>query len=259
MKDFTLKKYGELLRSLLASGYEIRTFRAALESEVPERCVILRHDVDLRAENSLATAMLESDFGVSASYYFRLIKQSDKPQIVRAIAASGHEIGYHYEDMTICRGDIDAAYEHFKAGLEHFRQYYPVCTICMHGSPRSAYDGRDLWKKYDYRKLGIIGEPYFDVDFEKFFYLTDTGRRWDGHKVSVRDKIPGRSEAWEAAGLTFHSTDDVIAAINSGKLPPKVMIVTHPQRWNDDSALWWRELISQSAKNVVKRIIVKRG
>jgi hypothetical protein len=38
---------------------------------------------------------------------------------------------------------------------------------------------------------GIIGEPYFDVDFSKMLYLTDTGRRWDGGIVSVRDKAQG--------------------------------------------------------------------
>jgi hypothetical protein len=50
-----------------------------------------------------------------------------------------------------------------------------------------------LWKRYDYRELGIIGEPYLDVDFDEVFYLTDTGRRWDGEAVSVRDKVKAQS------------------------------------------------------------------
>ena len=59
----------------------------------------------------------------------------------------------------------------------------------MHGSPMSPYDNRLLWTKYDYRDYGIIGEPYFDVDFSEVAYYTDTGRRWDGDSVSVRDKM----------------------------------------------------------------------
>ena len=59
----------------------------------------------------------------------------------------------------------------------------------MHDSPLSKYDNRLLWKYYNYRDYGIIGEPYFDIDFNDVFYLTDTGRRWDGEKVSVRDKV----------------------------------------------------------------------
>ena len=41
-----------------------------------ERFVVLRHDVDLRAANSLATAKIEQSLGIAASYYFRVVKQS---------------------------------------------------------------------------------------------------------------------------------------------------------------------------------------
>jgi hypothetical protein len=81
----------------------------------------------------------------------------------------------------------------------------------MHGSPRSKWDSRRIWDKYDYRKLGVIGEPYFDIDFNEVFYLTDTGRRWDGWKVSLRDKIP-QQEQWKKQGLVFHSTSEIIQA-----------------------------------------------
>jgi len=77
----------------------------------------------------------------------------------------------------------------FEWNLEKLRKFYPVKTICMHGSPLSKYDNRKLWEKYDYRDYGIIDEPYFDIDFNVVFYLTDTGRRWDGDSVSVRDKV----------------------------------------------------------------------
>jgi hypothetical protein len=64
----------------------------------------------------------------------------------------------------------------------------------MHGSPLSRWDSRLLWSRYDYREFGIIGEPYFDVDFDEVLYLTDTGRRWDGERFSVRDKVRGNEE-----------------------------------------------------------------
>ena len=77
----------------------------------------------------------------------------------------------------------------FERNLKKFRKLYPVKTICMHGSPLSKWDNRDLWKRYDYRDFGIIAEPYFDLDFREVFYLTDTGRAWNNSKVSVRDKV----------------------------------------------------------------------
>ena len=87
---------------------------------------------------------------------------------------------------------FELAIDDFRLNLRKLRKLYPVKTICMHGSPLSKWDNRDLWKKYDYRDYGIIAEPSFDVDFEEVFYLTDTGRRWDGDSVSVRDKVKGR-------------------------------------------------------------------
>ncbi|MDZ7760810.1 MAG: hypothetical protein U5L00_11205 [Desulfovermiculus sp.] len=88
--------------------------------------------------------------------------------------------------------DLSKAMAHFKTRPAQFRHIYPVSTICMHGSPLSRHDNRDLWKTYDYRDFGIIGEPYFDVDFGQVLYLTDTGWRWDGSSVSIRDKVRGQ-------------------------------------------------------------------
>lgn len=50
------------------------------------------------------------------------------------------------------------------------------------------------------------------MDFNKFFYLTDTGRKWDGWKTSVRDKV-AQQEEWVKQGLVFYSTQDIIRAV----------------------------------------------
>jgi hypothetical protein len=260
--DFTLRKYTELLHSLIDNHYRFIKFEeyCSLKEElVNDSIVILRHDVDLKAENSLATAEIEHSLCIKASYYFRVVEQSNRPEIIKAIAALGHEIGYHYEDMAICGGDTEKAILHFEEQLEYLRRYYPVKTICMHGSPRSKYDGKDLWKSYDYHDFEIIGEPYFDVDFSKLFYLTDTGRRWDGFNVSLRDKVPVFQDEWIRQGLVYRTTDDIIDAVKGGKLPRQLMMTTHPQRWTENRWQWTKECVAQSVKNVVKRMIVKQN
>jgi hypothetical protein len=257
--DYTLRKYSFLLEAFKNAGYRFVTFQFYCEQKGElegDRFVIFRHDVDLKAENALVTARIEHELGIKASYYFRVIKQSNKPEIIKAIVAMGHEIGYHYEDMAICNGDAEKASDHFKKQLVYFRQYYPVKTICMHGAPRSKYDGRDLWKQYDYHDFDIVGEPYFDIDYSKVFYLTDTGRRWDGFNVSVRDKIPVFQEQWVEKGLVYHTTDDVIRAVKAGTFPNQLMMTTHPQRWADNKVEWITELLLQSIKNVVKSVMV---
>ena len=257
--DFTIRKYKELLLSLQQQGYQFITFEQYCTQNKPTgQWVILRHDVDRKPQNSLATAQIEHSLGSRASYYCRIVPDSNQPEYIRQIAALGHEIGYHYEDMAIANGNAEKAFLHFQQQLAYFRQFYPVCTICMHGAPTSQWDGRELWKQYDYRSVNIIGEPYFDMDFSEVLYLTDTGRCWDGYNVSVRDKIPVYQDEWVTQGLVYHTTNDLIRAIQVGKTPRRLMITTHPQRWTDNCWAWTKELLLQSVKNMIKRIIIAR-
>ena len=254
--DFTFKQYEKLLRSLMSTKYSFQPFQNYIESPHP-KSIMIRHDVDKLPLNSLCTAQIENNLGICCSYYFRIVKESNNPDVIKQIADLGHEIGYHYEDMALAKGNVEKAIISFTENLKYFREFYPVKTICMHGSPMSKYDNRDIWKKYDYRVYGIIAEPYFDIDFSKVLYLTDTGRRWDGDKVSVRDKPANKLEQNLQSEYRFKSTSNIIDAINQNKLPNQIMINTHPQRWTDEKLPWFKELVMQNAKNVVKRLISK--
>jgi hypothetical protein len=251
MTDFTLTKYTELLDTLIEKGYSFQTFEQFVKAP-KERVVVLRHDVDARANNSLDFARIQAERGVVGTYYFRAIPQSWNEPMVREMVSLGHEIGYHYECLTTCGGIMEQALKNFALNLEEFRKVCPITTICMHGSPMSKYDSRDLWKNASYRDYGIIAEPYFDVDFDKVFYLTDTGRRWDGEKFSVRDKV--KSEF----NLQFRTTDEIIAACRNNALPQQIMFTFHPQRWTNSPLLWIIEYISQRSKNLIKRAFFMR-
>jgi len=251
--DFTVKIYKQFLKALKEEGFSFQTYYDFIKHP-QEKVIILRHDVDARNEHSLQFAKIQHEMAIVGTYYFRMVPQSFDKEVIREISSMGHEIGYHYEDMDLANGDIEQAYELAKKHLSKHREVAEVKTICMHGSPRSPYDNKEVWRKYDYRDLGIIAEPYFDLDFTEVFYLTDTGRRWDGHKVSIRDKVANKQKKdWPV----YHSTYDIIEAIENGTFPDKVMMNFHPQRWTDDYWLWTQELISQNAKNVIKLLINK--
>jgi hypothetical protein len=220
------------------------------------RSVLLRHDVESHYEQALKFAEIQHTLGIRGTYYFRILPKSFKPEIVKKIAELGHEIGYHYDDLAVCKGDTKKAIVRFQKNLKTLRDIAPVETICMDGSPLSRYDNKALWNNYNYRDFGIIGEPYYDVDFDKVFYLTDTGRRWDGWKTSVRDKVP-QQEEWVKQGLVFHSTQDIVKAIEEKFLPNQVLFTFHPQRWTDGFFLWIKEMVLQTAKNQVKKILIR--
>ena len=257
MKDFTLEKYKELIASIQQGGYKFQSFGDFIEN--PEKkTILLRHDVDLLPFNSLRFGKIQSDLGIKGSYFFRAVPESWDEGIIKEISNLGHEVGYHYENMDTCRGNIDKAWDDFRWHLDKLRGLVEVKTICMHGSPRSKFDNKELWQKYNYRSLGIIGEPYYDFDFHEGFYLTDTGRRWDGWKTSVRDKVPQQLE-WIKKGQVFNTTDDIIIAFKNNLLPNKIMFTMHPQRWNKGGLPWLKELVSQGVKNEIKKMLIFAG
>jgi len=240
--DFTIEKYRELL--------------TALKQHKHHR---IRHDVDLRPEFSLRVAQVEAEMGAKATYYFRSMHFSSHAEVIKDIVALGHEAGYHYENLTTCKGDMEAAYEDFCRNLEQLRKIVPVSTACAHGSPRSPYNSQDLWKQHDIHALGIDHESMLDTDFSKTLYLTDTGRRWDGYKVSVRDKVTEQQQRWQTERLVFHSTDDIIHAIRDMQHPIhkySLLINTHPQRWMPFGVGWVSEAGMQWGKNIVKRLLI---
>lgn len=250
MMDFTQKIYKQLLEELLNNGYTFQTFEQFAIAP-KQKVVVLRHDVDKLPQNAVDLAEIEISLEIKASYYYRIVKQSNKPEKIKIVRDMGHEIGYHYEDMTLAKGDYQTAIKMFEKNLAYFRTFYNVKTACMHGSPLSKWDNRLLWEKYNYRDYGIIAEPYFDVDYSKVFYITDTGRSWNKTNTSVRDKVE------TAFNIDIQSTQQIMDFAKDGILPDQLIINTHPQRWFDPGPGWLIELVLQNVKNQAKKILAK--
>ncbi len=249
--DFLLTELKILLDTFLEKGYKTFTFNSFLQNNSDEKQLIIRHDIDKNPENALKIALLEKKLKIRATFYFRIHPTVFKQQTIKKIADMGHEIGYHYEDFTKFHGNPEKAIESFKYNLEKLRQIYPVQTICMDGRPLSKYNNLDLWKYYNYKDFGISGEPFLDIDFNKVLYLTDTGRGWNLIKYNVRDKVQSPFKYHNA------TTQQLIADIKDSKLPDKIMITIHPQRWHDRSLPWLTELVLQRIKNGLKWGLIK--
>jgi hypothetical protein len=223
------------------------TVESYLTKKPSEKLVILRHDVDRKPENALRMAKLENDFGIISTYYIRMKKDVFKQGIIKEIANMEHEIGYHYEVLDKAKGDFEKAIEIFEEELEKFREVCEVKTACMHGNPFTPWINKDLWKKYDFKDFGIVGEPYLSIDYKNVLYLTDTGRKWDS-RFSVKDVVNANiNQVIEK----IKSTDDVIRLINKGDIE-QMCILAHPNRWSDSFGGWLRELVGQNIKNVGK-------
>jgi hypothetical protein len=275
--DFTLETYKRLLNTLIDQGFSFQHFEEYI-TKPSTKIIVLRHDVDLLPYNALRIAEIETNLSIRASYHFRIVKESNDIECIKKIIDFGHEIGYHYEDLNLVANRLTthdsrpikinikeklliSAYESFIENLRYFRQFYPVKVISMHGSPKSKYDSRDIWEKFNYRTSGIICEPYFDIDYSKVLYLTDTGRRWNGYKFNLRDKVIAGFGSTTGKPLSekfnFRSTSDIIRAILNNELPDQIIINTHPQRWTDKPVPWMKELGWQNVKNVGKYFLIR--
>jgi hypothetical protein len=255
--DFTIEKYTDLCEAIALSDYTPMTVRAYLETrDLPSRLVVVRHDVDTRPKNERRIALIESDFEISATYYFRYKGSVFQPDVMRDLAGMGHEIGYHYETLDRAKGNHDKAFQLFQRELATFREVVDIKTISMHGNPLTKWDNRDLWRKHDFRGLGIMGEAY--LSFKNIVYLSDTGRTWSP-RYKVKDMLPSNADAQgQAMTPQVHSTDDVIKLIEARQCH-HLYLNTHAGRWGTGTLDWAVSLAQDSAVNIVKQGIALRA
>jgi succinylglutamate desuccinylase len=126
----------------------------------------------------------------------------------------------------------------------------------MHGSPLSAYDNRDLWKRYDFHQFALAGEAYLSIDYTHLAYLTDAGRSWANNPYNLRDRV-----AVDQNLSGIRSTADLITAIREKRFE-KLCISAHPERWAGNLSEWLASFGLDLASNSIKaalRMVTLRG
>jgi len=242
--DFTYQAYADLLDAAADGGYEFLTVREYLRREsLPERFLVLRHDVDRKPWNALQMARVEAVRDVPATYYVRAIDKTFKPDLLVELEALGHEVGYHYEDLVAADGDLAAAHDAFERNLRRFRRAVDVDTVCMHGNPLSPHDNRDMWADGapTHADYDLLGEAYLSMDFEDVTYFSDTGRTWRDGALKVKDHTMGEGDKTRQVDSTW----DLVALLRAGELD-RACLLAHPNRWAGSVA----ELTAERAKDV---------
>lgn len=247
--DFTYEAYAALLDDLRHRDGPVLTVREYLEAaSVPEGAVVLRHDVDRKPENALDHARLEADRGLSSTYYVRTEPGAFDPDVIRDIAALGHEVGYHYEDLDREEGDVEAAHRSFATNLERVRRLADVDTVCMHGNPLTPYDNRDMWASGpDFAAYDLLGEAYLSVDFTDLQYYSDTGRTWRDGALKVKDHPVGDATTTVPIETTFQ-----LRRLLEAFPDARFYLLTHPERWTNSAPEWVVETSFDVAKNTAK-------
>lgn len=247
MFDFTLQAYAKLLAAVRDAGYRTCAVIDWLDGpRTEEPLVVLRHDVDRNPRNALAMARLEAAQGVRATYYFRIVPVSFVPEIIKEIAALGHEVGYHYEDWHRGAYRIETALPLFAEALAKIRAIAPVRSISMHGSPFSKENNLTIWQHAEFRDYAVK-DCLLSDRWSGFAYFTDAGRTFGATSANLRDVLAD-ADAIEAV----RSTRD-LAVFVSLRERQRMMISTHPERWSDDVGVWTTQWLRDLAANTVKR------
>ncbi len=241
-RDFTQTAYADLLDAALESGYSFLTVREYLQREtLPERFVIVRHDVDRKPKNALSQGRLEAVRDISTSYYVRTAESAFDPVVITRLDELGHEVGYHYEDLDRADGDVAASRRSFETNLARVRRLVPVDTVCMHGNPLTPHDNRDMWDEPpDFGRYDLLGEAYLSMDFDDVTYFSDTGRTWRDGILKVKDHTMGEGDKRVSAD----STRDLISVLRDGSIDRACLLV-HPERWTNS----YPEFVTQRTKD----------
>jgi len=276
--DFTYSKYEQIIQAIAASNYKTLTIAEYINAEkLPDKFIILRHDVDLDPYYQLQFARLEHSHNIRSSYYFRHIPAIFKEEVIHEVHALGHEVGYHYEVFTKAKGDPEAAMKLFRDEQEVFKQKWGSTTVCPHGGSFidtadgysltnilkllpgllsgkkvfSKHINFDMWSHHNFAEFAIAGDAYRSVNFKNMLYLSDTGRSWK-QRYKRLDKVDS-----DINGLfQINSSDDIINIISHHKTN-QIYLLVHFEQWKNNLPDWLAWYAAQIIRRTGKRLIFR--
>jgi hypothetical protein len=142
---------------------------------------------------------------------------------------------------------LHTAINDFKENLIKFRSVSKIKFISAHGSPRSKFDNRDLWKYYDYNDFNI--ESDFSIAKDEMIYITDAGRSWNNLKVNRRDV--SNLENFPSV-RSVNDIPDVKKSSENGL----VMLNIHPEHWASYNFEWMKIYVNRKLRNLLKKVFL---
>ncbi len=182
---FTYDYYQKMLKTATGSGYKITSF-AGYDKQHP-RTVILRHDIDYTLDGVLRFGEIERELGITASYLVRMHADEYNPfacisfNVLQELSAMGHEIGLHYECMSVGRAlglPPDEVLKREKKTLEDMLGF-EIHTCSEHRELSSVVHGTPLFDETnDVREFGFTHYAMAPEYCQDMKYLSDSNANW---------------------------------------------------------------------------------
>ncbi|MHA1407414.1 MAG: hypothetical protein ACTSSG_08550, partial [Candidatus Heimdallarchaeaceae archaeon] len=135
--------------------------------------IFLRHDVDLSLSRLVKIIKLEKEKDIKSTSFFRLHSEqytfSQAKPIIKQLLEMGFEIGYHFEVLSVTKGNTEKALDLFEHELEELRSIAPIEVVAHHGDKHNT--NKLIWTKVNKESLKI----WSAYDMKRDIYITDTG------------------------------------------------------------------------------------
>lgn len=221
--NFTFGHYREIIQNALDSGYEIINCLDYSDSikNLPDKYLILRHDIEHYPDRALELAKIESELGVKSTFFVRV--HAKKYNIfsypaynnLMQIKDMGHEMGLHAEPVDfhkINRENIGSI----------FRKEIEVLNLVLESeilgvSPHvnwDEYNNQDFFDENNVSDFGLKYWAYQDNFFKENFYISD-----------------GQATYWKNYdnGVLLKEKDCICKVIDRGI--KNLYCLIHPMRW----------------------------
>lgn len=150
------------------------------QNELPERYIILRHDIEHYPDRAVEFANIEAEFGIRSSYFIRVhakrynIFNFKAYNNLKQIISLGHEIGLHAEPIDFSATSGEKAEKVFQKELAVLKLILDceVYGVCPHVD-WTEYNNIDFFKDVTIIDFGIKYQSYTSEFFEKNFYISD--------------------------------------------------------------------------------------
>jgi len=214
--------YRAFLSAAKDAGYQFICHRDTVSAlgGRDERLFFLRHDIDTDASIAGRMFAIEQDLGVSSSYYFRLCT-ADIP-LMREIADSGCEVGYHYEEIA------DYAKEHGLKTREAVLKSMDAIRMRFLGNFRALESevGRKILTiaahgDWINRKLGIPNQELVDENIRQA-----TGIVLEAYDAVLNGRFDFRTSD---ANPDFWGSASPAEGISLSRRA--ILVLVHPRQW----------------------------
>jgi hypothetical protein len=172
--------YLEFLAKAKARGFSFVHFQDFLpgRTQLPERFILLRHDIDFAPEYSLRMAELEHEAGIASTFFVLVDGQFYDPlrkeviEQLRRIHELGHEIGLHFAVNSAVESDIGVEVA-LRLKILSALAGVPVRSFSQHDPVNAGFAG-----------VSLPPEHYPCVDASKvirdynLLYVSDSAMMW---------------------------------------------------------------------------------